>query len=171
LAGAHQVGVTPSRAFIGVMCECDESTSKWNTHLLKFWVQAYIVVRTHLFTGGKYYERTAKSVSGTIAHEQVHVNNYKKWHDVSEPKVKSDFSKDNVFDSKKSCVEYIRSKGHVWSNSFYQAVYDEIHHKNGPHGGGGLDVIGEPGTDIFGTPPDPYVSPFSNLLKVKDYTK
>ncbi len=171
MPGEKDLGATPSRAFLGAKCECDKVKNTWSPQLVRFWVQAYIVVRTHLYKDGRYYLRTNEGIVGTIAHEQIHVNNYKKWHDINEPNAEQEFSDKYQFGSKKECSDYIDSREYSWVNSYYRAYRDEVTHKNGPYGGGSAEVIDGPGSDQFDAPPDPFYPMWKNNLKFKNYTK
>jgi hypothetical protein len=171
LPGEKELGATLSRAFLGAKCECDPSKNTWSPHLVRFWVQAYIVVRTHLYKDGKYYQRVNEGVDGTIAHEQIHVNNFKKWHDANEPKAQEELSDKFSFNSKKECSDYIDSRRYTWVSSYYKSFLDEFHHKNGPYSRGSSEVIGGPTSGNFDAPPDPYKPMWDNRLRFKNYTK
>jgi hypothetical protein len=87
------------------------------------------------------------------------------------PKAEREFSDEHVFSSKKDCSDYIDSKEYYWVSSYYDAVQDEVLHKNGPYGGRSIDVIDGPGTELFEEAPDPYVAPFNNRLTFRNKTK
>ena len=170
LPGEKELGITPARAFIGAKCICDPKTGKWNTELVNYWVSAYIVVRTHLYANSSYYQIADHSIKGTIAHEQIHVDNYKKWHDKNLPHAESDFASTHIFDDCLTCSKYIDSKELSWVSSFFTANNDEVSHKNGPYGGGSGEVIDGPNSDTFESPPDPYTPIWKNRLRFKNLT-
>ena len=111
----YALGFTIPWMTLVTRCYCNKQTNTWHTYLQRFAVSTTIVVRTHVAVSRSgsaigtdivHIARSAGSIGETLAHEELHAQGFKEYHDKIEPTIKSDFSEENTFSSCQSCQKY-----------------------------------------------------------------
>jgi len=118
----------------------------WKIELKKFLITAKITVRTHYYDywyrwrdigfetnfpelGEDPFERTRKNINRTIAHEQIHVDVAKAWHDSNEEQIEDDLNSSCKYVDEPTCKAAKDLALSVWKGNFAAADKLNAGHK------------------------------------------
>lgn len=129
------LGLTGARGILRTRCKCNRIENLWKPQLRVFKVSTEILVRTHMAGRDSdgdivYVKRPSAAVDATEAHERIHEQNVKAWHDESDPLIKNDFDPEkHQFDTKDACEKYRKERLEHWSDS-----WQDLKRAQGEHG-------------------------------------
>jgi RHS repeat-associated protein len=107
----------------------DPVTKKWKLEMLDFVVSAGGKYRTYFydewkkdekgqFVGTEEFKRTKEDIQRTIDHEQMHINNWRAWHDNNKDAIQKDFNTDFEFKTKADAEAAFEDRHKKWKMKF-----------------------------------------------------
>ena len=126
-----------------VKCECKNpgGNGQWRiTTTKEFTLTVTIYVSTHYYdnfslkdskvVGSNEFQRSDENVKKTVAHEEMHANAFKDWHDSQEAMIKTDFNTDYLFSDLAACMKTLNERASEFNRRFTLFYSLEVAHKS-----------------------------------------